>query len=221
MTLKITTPFAIPFAFAHYSNCKSLNQALRELFLLRESQGQQYANPKATMRITEGLYESRFDLFNWPEACVIQIREFVWASIGQLLNELGGQDAESLARISGHADAWFHVTRRGGYFALHNHPMASWSGVYCVDPGQDDSSPRDSGVLSFPHPNSNAGMFVDAALNKLKIPYSYSTREFRLQAGQLVLFPSWLMHQVTPFYGDGERITIAFNCWFTENQAQR
>jgi hypothetical protein len=29
-----------------------------------------------------------------------------------------------------------------------------------------------------------------------------------------VLFPSWLQHEVMPFYGSDERITIAFNCWF-------
>ena len=32
---------------------------------------------------------------------------------------------------------------------------------------------------------------------------------------QLVMFPSWVLHDVKPFEGDGERITVAFNCWFT------
>jgi hypothetical protein len=33
-----------------------------------------------------------------------------------------------------------------------------------------------------------------------------------------VLFPSWVMHDVKPFHGDGERITVAFNCWFTSEE---
>lgn len=37
---------------------------------------------------------------------------------------------------------------------------------------------------------------------------------FKLEAGQLVLFPSWLNHQVLPHQGDGERIAVAFNTWF-------
>ena len=37
----------------------------------------------------------------------------------------------------------------------------------------------------------------------------------RLEPGQLVLFPSWLLHDVKPFQGEGERITVAFNCWFS------
>jgi hypothetical protein len=28
----------------------------------------------------------------------------------------------------------------------------------------------------------------------------------------LVIFPSWVQHQVMPFYGEGERITVALNC---------
>ena len=35
-----------------------------------------------------------------------------------------------------------------------------------------------------------------------------------MEAGQLVLFPSWVLHDVKPFEGEGERITVAFNCWF-------
>jgi hypothetical protein len=31
----------------------------------------------------------------------------------------------------------------------------------------------------------------------------------------LALFPSWLLHHVTPFVGEGERITVAFNCALT------
>ena len=29
--------------------------------------------------------------------------------------------------------------------------------------------------------------------------------------GMLVLFPSWLIHWVNPFYGEDHRISIAFN----------
>lgn len=31
------------------------------------------------------------------------------------------------------------------------------------------------------------------------------------KAGRLVMFPSWLMHQVRPYKGNAERISIAFN----------
>jgi hypothetical protein len=42
-------------------------------------------------------------------------------------------------------------------------------------------------------------------------------RQIDLEPGQLVLFPSWVLHDVKPYEGDGERITVAFNCWFQLN----
>ena len=33
----------------------------------------------------------------------------------------------------------------------------------------------------------------------------------RPRAGRLVMFPAWLMHQVRPYHGNAERISIAFN----------
>jgi predicted 2-oxoglutarate/Fe(II)-dependent dioxygenase YbiX len=38
--------------------------------------------------------------------------------------------------------------------------------------------------------------------------------EFKLEAGQLVIFPSYVFHEVAPFYGSDTRITVATNCWF-------
>jgi hypothetical protein len=33
----------------------------------------------------------------------------------------------------------------------------------------------------------------------------------RAEAGTMVVFPSWLYHFVNPFYGDGTRVSVAFN----------
>jgi predicted 2-oxoglutarate/Fe(II)-dependent dioxygenase YbiX len=38
----------------------------------------------------------------------------------------------------------------------------------------------------------------------------------RLEAGALIVFPSYLFHEVAPFYGRDTRITVASNCWFVE-----
>ena len=33
----------------------------------------------------------------------------------------------------------------------------------------------------------------------------------RPKSGRLVMFPSWVLHQVRPYGGDAQRISIAFN----------
>jgi uncharacterized protein (TIGR02466 family) len=38
-----------------------------------------------------------------------------------------------------------------------------------------------------------------------------ATERIRPKAGRLVMFPSWMIHQVRPYRGTAERISIAFN----------
>jgi predicted 2-oxoglutarate/Fe(II)-dependent dioxygenase YbiX len=91
--------------------------------------------------------------------------------------------------------------------------------VYCVDPGRHDPGKRESGMLTFVNPMLTTAMHVDAGNANLKLPFAPHIATISLEAGELVLFPSWLLHDVKPFEGEGERITIAFNCWFTLQDA--
>jgi hypothetical protein len=38
-----------------------------------------------------------------------------------------------------------------------------------------------------------------------------ATERIRPKSGWMVLFPAWVMHQVRPYHGTAERISIAFN----------
>ena len=212
--IEVTPFFAVPFGFAKLENCTALNAELRELFLQRAAQGPRYANPRPLTQRNREVFESEFQIFRWPEPCVQQLKEFCWSHMLQMIGALNGYDSATVARLLIYNDAWFHVTRRGGFFALHNHPNASWSGVYCVDPGQSDVDKPDSGLLSFVSPAVISSMYMDAATANLRVPFSPSIRILRLEPGQLVVFPSWILHDVKPFQGEGVRVTVAFNCWF-------
>ncbi len=206
--------FAVPFGFAKLESPEALNSRLRALFIERESQGGSYANPRPFTQRNPQLFESSFDLFKWPDAPVQELKRFCYGHLMRMIGELNQYDEATLQRMVVYADAWFHVTRRGGFFGLHNHPMASWSGVYCVSPGRHDADKPDSGLLSFLSPSVIGAMYIDAAVARLRGAYSHAIQHFRLEAGQLILFPSWVLHDVKPFEGEGERITVAFNCWF-------
>ena len=132
-----------------------------------------------------------------------------------VIGRLNRYDLPTVHRLQIYNDSWFHITRRGGFFGVHNHPNASWSGVYCVDPGQHDAGAKDSGLLSFINPTIASAMYMDAGIANMQLPYGHQVANLSLEAGQLVIFPSWVLHDVKTFVGHGERITIAFNCWFT------
>jgi uncharacterized protein (TIGR02466 family) len=216
--IEVTPFFAVPFGFVKLENCTTLNGELRELFLRRAAEGSCYANPRPLTHRNRQVFESEFQVFRWPEPSVQSLKQFCWNHMLQMIGALNDYDGAMLERMLIYCDSWFHITRRGGFFALHNHPNASWSGVYCVDPGQHDPDSQESGLLSFVNPAVAAAMHMDAAIANLRGPFAPGIRHVRLEPGQLVLFPSWVLHDVKPFLGEGERITVAFNCWFESQQ---
>jgi uncharacterized protein (TIGR02466 family) len=208
---EISPLFATPFVQTQFPNSVELNQRLRELILTLEANGQ-YANPAPSMNIPQGLFESQFDFFSQTAPEVKLLKSFCFSALMSTvitLNRLSESESRSL-KLRSHT--WFHVTRSGAYFATHNHPMASWSGVYCVDPG--DTTEGENGALSFINPAAVANMFVDRGNYRMIPPFSVRNFLIRPRAGELLLFPSYLLHQVMPYQGARERLTIAFNCWF-------
>ena len=221
MSFEIFPAFAVPMAQTFHPQAESLNAALKALLLEREALGDQYANPNPSLKQHAGVFESDFVLFSWPEDCVQKLRLFCWTALGRAIQELNGYSVEDMARLEIFSHTWFHVTRYGGFTILHTHPMASWSGVYCVDTGETPEDRPESGVLRFHNPHHYSNYFLDAGNAKFKRPYHHGTWNIPLKPGQLVLFPSWLQHEVLPFYGRDERITVAFNCWFQMKSGER
>ncbi len=211
--VQIVPAFAAPIAVAQHDDPAALNAELRELFLAREAEGDKYRNPEPYTYRNEALFESNFRLFDWRHDAVRKLRDFCWSNLYRVIGELNGYDVEFMRRLHIATEAWFHITRRGGLFGPHNHPMHSWSGVYCVCHAGDDPK-SDSGKLTFINPFSTNTMFIDMASAQFKRPFSAAHHMMRLEPGQLVLFPSWMLHEVMPYYGDDVRITVAFNARF-------
>jgi len=205
--------FAVPFADTTWSDHTS-NHLLKHLILRQEAAGNAYRNPAPSLRLQDGVFESHFDFLKTPDASVQALRRFVLAELARTVATANGYTAEQIQAVKPISDSWFHVTRRGGFTILHTHPMASWSGVYCVDPGSHDFDRPESGVLRFHNPHHYSGYFMDAGNQQFQAPYHHGTWSIRLQAQQLVFFPSWLQHEVLPYYGQSPRITVAFNFMF-------
>jgi uncharacterized protein (TIGR02466 family) len=210
--MKLSTAFAVPIAETRLADCERLNGELEALFLARESD--EHRNPTPSHIPQAETFESRFNLFRWPELCVQELRRFVLDAILRTVIETTTLSAEGLSRLKFQNHTWFHITRHAGSFIAHNHPMASWSAVYCVRAGEQVHPARDSGVLRLFDPRQGADAYSDPSISQLRPTFALRSIEFRLAAGDLVIFPSYLFHEVTPFYGGDTRITVASNCWF-------
>jgi Putative 2OG-Fe(II) oxygenase len=212
-TLKVSAGFAVPFVHDRLVPCERLNRELESLFLARETD--EYRNPSPSHTPQAETFESRFNLFRWPEACVQELRSFMLDSIARAVLETSTLRPEALARMQMRNHTWFHVTRYAGSFVAHNHPLASWSAVYCVRAGEPAAEQPVSGVLRFFDTRPGADAFLDASNRSLHPTFALGSRELRLEEGQIIVFPSYVYHEVSPFYGRDTRITVATNCWFT------
>lgn len=192
--------------------CERLNRELEALFLARETD--EFRNPTPSHIPQAETFESRFNLFRWPERCVQELRTFVLNSLSRMVLETTSLRPEDLSRLTLHNHTWFHISRYAGSFIAHNHPMASWSAVYCVRAGEAAPGHPDSGVLRFFDPRRGANAYADPATSGLHLPYAVKPLEIRFRPGQLIMFPSYVFHEVAPFYGRDRRITVATNCWF-------
>jgi uncharacterized protein (TIGR02466 family) len=210
--LKLQPLFAVPFGEARLASSERLNRELESLFLARESE--EYKNPTPSHVPQAETFESRFNLFLWPETCIRELRDFMLNAVGQMVLATTSLKAEDISRLKFQNQTWFHVSRYAGSFIAHNHPLASWSAVYCVRAGEAVPDHPESGVLRFLDPRQGANAYTDPANMQMNRAYALAPLEVRLQEGQLVMFPSYVFHEVAPFYGRDTRITVATNCWF-------
>jgi uncharacterized protein (TIGR02466 family) len=211
-SIALSPLFAVPFARARLTPCERLNQELEALFLAREND--EHRNPTPSHIPQLETFESRFNLFRWPEPCVQELRRFMLDAVARTVTEATTLTAEELSRLKFQNHTWFHITRYAGSFIAHNHPLASWSAVYCVRAGEEVPDQPTSGVLRFLDPRQGAAAYSDPANVNMRRAFALAALELRLAAGDLVIFPSYLFHEVAPFYGADTRITVATNCWF-------
>ena len=71
--LDVTPFFAVPIASTVLPNHEPLCDALETLFLAKEAEGEQWRHQKHIDTMHGDLFESRFDLFRWPDEPVKQI----------------------------------------------------------------------------------------------------------------------------------------------------
>ena len=103
--------------------------------------------------------------------------------------------------------------RSGHGNEFHSHPGSFWSCVYYVDDGGIAADPALGGELEFMDPRGpGPAMYAPHLAFAMPGGLSVGANETVLpKTGRLVMFPAWLLHQVRPYRGGAERISIAFN----------
>lgn len=189
--------FPSPILWYVFRNVEALNAELRELILEQER------TTRSRAKSNQGGWQSATDFFSWDGSAVATLRAFASRAVEVATARL---DLQSNARFELHLSGWAAVNRKGHYNTGHVHPMATWSGIYYVDPGDDDDDDSDApgGLLELAHP-------IVASVMTFFPGQLPSARLVRPEAGMIVLFPSYLEHSVRLHRGERPRICVPFN----------
>ena len=101
-------------------------------------------------------------------------------------------------------DCWLNIMPAGAAHTAHLHPTSFISGTYYV------AVPRGAGALKFEDPRLSRQMATPP--RRADAPRRFrSFVSARAAAGNVILFESWLRHEVPAARFAGERVSISFN----------
>ena len=99
---------------------------------------------------------------------------------------------------------WVNVLPEGGSHTGHIHPNSVISGTFYV------KVPQGAGPIVYEDPR--LARMMAAPPRKKSVPQEFQSHvSFRPEAGSLLLWESWLRHEVPLNRAEGERISVSFN----------
>lgn len=113
-------------------------------------------------------------------------------------------DLDLRGRSIAMTDCWVNIMPPTASHSLHLHPLSFISGTYYV------ATPVGCPGLKFEDPRLSQFMAAPPRLPTAK-PQHRAHVTYPARAGDVILFESWLRHEVAANRVDGERISISFN----------
>lgn len=99
---------------------------------------------------------------------------------------------------------WVNVMPRHAFHSLHLHPLSVISGTYYV------KTPRGCSQLRFEDPRLDRFMAAPPRRKNCR-PGNRSHVSYPVEAGRVILFESWLRHEVASNPTSSERVSVSFN----------
>ena len=191
---------AVPLGMATLPDFETLNPGLVQLFERRVAgDGSPRRNPLR--------YTGADDLLEWPEP---PVQRFTQGLVGALYSVIGGLNEfteTQLRSLKMEARAWFTVLRTNGNVPAANFPLTAWCAIYCVNAPSLGDARSDGGVVRL-YESRLGTMFQDASNAAMRIPYKHAHYTWRPTAGDLIIFPASLTHEVALLRAQGELTLI-------------
>jgi uncharacterized protein (TIGR02466 family) len=201
--LQIVPMFATPSALLEVPDAAALNAELLKAIAERQKSG------PGSQHSNLGGWQSDWEMDRWGGVGALKLAAFARNAANRLTADRTGKPLSIAWRLN----MWANVNRAGHANEFHCHPGSYWSGVYYVDDGGIAADPSLGGELEFMDPRGpGPAMYAPHLAFNMPGGLSVGANEtVPPKAGRMVLFPAWLLHQVRPYRGTAERVSVAFN----------
>lgn len=197
--MPLATLFSTPVAMYEHPDLQPLKQQITDI-LVAES----LTIPSVSVSNVGG-WHSQYSLQTRPETCFRKLNELVIAMALETTASVAKATGRQVPQYTCTTEMWAMVMRNGDYTIPHTHADTHWASVFYADAGDADEK-KD--------PNSGVITFVDPRLGFMPVPgLDIAAGNFvvNAKAGQLLVFPGWLMHYVHPYRGNRPRVSVACN----------
>ena len=192
--------FSCPIVKFTVSNHKQLNKLISSEARLwrKDAHGVNVSNKGDSWHSPDGLMSR-------PEPGFSAISKMFPIAASAYAKQIGAEI--DIANYEFEANAWVNINKKGGFNAIHTHGRFHISGVYYVK--QPSVKSGQSGMIEFVNSRFDHHIFQELNANAFAPKVS-----MRPKAGEMIVFPSTLLHSVYPNDSEEERITIAWNLIF-------
>src|SRR5579863_7072652 len=195
--------FATPVAALMLPDAEARNAELEEVILRRRAE-------RPTLGASNiGGWHSTRDFAEWGGGRAQEVLSIARSVVTKLTTDRDGKAVKPDWTV----EAWANVNGPGDSNSCHYHPGSFWSGSYYVRDGGCADDPSLGGEFEMfdprgPSPMMHAPSLKFGGEDGLS---AGSAETIRPRPGLMFIFPSFLLHAVRPYRGDGLRISIAFN----------
>lgn len=203
--LDVKLLFPTPFVVAEVDGAAEINTALRDLVMARSER-------RGVSKSNVGGWQSDEDFLEWGGEHGQRVLRAA-CDLAHALTVVSEDGELRRAAFQWRVGAWANVNRPGDSNVNHGHPGSFWSGTYYVEDGTKDMDGIPGGTFEMLDPR---GIVPQMYAPNLRCGLAGCAtaglaEQHQPRAGQLTLFPSWLIHCVTPYRGYAPRISISFN----------
>lgn len=203
MTYRRLNLFPTPLIIDRLPDAETINSQLESVIVERMK------SDSGLKRSNTGGWHSSMDLLDWGGPAIRQVADHAISLANANTSTVGG------AELRWKTTAWANVNGPGAGNSAHIHGGNYWAAVYYVKVGDGDG-----GRLRLHDPRL-PGLRMHAPLLRFTKAGREVVHRVEPQAGQILLFPAWLMHSVEDWRGEGERISIAMNIRWVRRPKQR